>query len=126
LASRYRAYGMLSQSEEQIRQALELRPQYQDLRLHLAEILFERSRIAESGQLVDEIIRHRPQYDAAHLLRARIDRERGDWQRARQALSRVQRGAAAVQARTLARGLHENVQSARLEGRPSASPRTDV
>ena len=125
LASRYRAYGMLSQAEEQIRQALDLRPEYQDLQLHLAEILFERSLLGESGQLVDEILRHRPQYDAAHLLRARIDKERGDWQGARTALSRVRRGAAAIQARTLARGLYENGHAERVQPEVSAPPRTD-
>jgi Tfp pilus assembly protein PilF len=126
LALRYRAYGMLSQAEEQIRNALELRPEYQDLRLHLAEILFERSMLVASGALVDEILQQRPQYDAAHLLRARIDKERGDWPQAREALSRVRRGAAAIQARTLARTLRENGKSAHPATRASSHPRTEA
>ena len=105
LAARYRSYGMLAESEEQMRGALQLRPDYCDLRLQLAEILFERSRLEESRNLVDSVLVQKPHYDAAHLLCARIDKEQGDWQAARAALSRVQRGAAAVQARSLARTL---------------------
>lgn len=117
LALRYRSYGMLAEAEAQTRQALRLRPEYQDVRLHLAELLFEQSELHESAQLVEEILRHRPRYDAAHLLRARIQKECGDWQAAREALSHVQRGTAAIQARTLARGLHRGQTS---------SPRTEA
>ena len=105
LATRYRAYGMLAEAEEQMRSALQLRPDYCDLRLQLAEILFERSHLEESRNLVDSVLVQKPHYDAAHLLRARIDREQGQWQAAREALSRVQNGGAAVQARSLARTL---------------------
>ncbi len=103
LAARYRAYGMLAESEEQTRCALHLRPDYCDLRLLLAEILFERSRLQESSRIVESVLLQKPHYDAAHLLQARIDQERGHWQAAREALTRVKHGAAAVQARSLER-----------------------
>jgi tetratricopeptide (TPR) repeat protein len=125
LAARYRAYGMLEESEEQTRQALRLRPDYQDLRLQLAELLFERSHLQESAVLVDEILQQRPHYDAAHLLRARIQKERGDLLEARRTLSLVRRGAAAVQARTLERGLPP--RSGSSNGTPSPpAPRTEA
>jgi tetratricopeptide (TPR) repeat protein len=118
LALRYRAYGMLEAAEEQTRQALRLRPEYQDLQLRLAELLFERSQLQESARLVEEILHQRPHYDAAHLLRARIQKEQGELQAARRTLSQVRRGTAAVQARTLARGL----QTRETPGHDLASP----
>lgn len=125
LAMRYRGYGMLREAEEQTRQALHLRPDYQDLRLQLAELLFERSLLRESAELVEEILHKRPRYDAAHLLRARIQKEQGEVQQARHSLSRVQRGAAAVQARTLARSLHTRASSGN-GSRSSPPPRTEA
>ena len=105
LAARYRAYGMLAEAEEQTRSALRLRPDYCDIRLQLAELLFERSFLQDSSRIVESVLLQKPHYDAAHLLRARIDKEQGHWQAAREALSRVRRGGAAVQARSLARTL---------------------
>lgn len=121
LARRYRGYGMLQEAEEELRAALRLRPRYADVQLEMAQVLFERAKLDESAACVDDLLRARPQYDAAHLLSGQIARQRGQLGVAREAWQRVRRGAAAVQARAFLEGLQAEMELDRV--RPPATRR---
>ena len=118
LAEQYRNYGLLSDAEEELRKALSLRPEYCDLRVQLAQVLFERSKLAESATHLDAVLQLRPHYDAALLLRGRIQQERGDFEAARETWMQVRDGSHAIQARALMDRLRGRRPAARLERDP--------
>lgn len=99
LAERYRSYGLLPEAEAELRAALRLRPAYGDLRLELVRVLFERSKLEEAANEVETLLLQRPGFEAAELLRGRIEWARGRTDAARDAWNRVRHGAEAAQAR---------------------------
>ncbi len=99
LAERYRSYGLLEEAEDELRRALRLRPEYRDVRLTLARLLFERSRLDEAAEQLERVLQQHGNYDEAQLLRGRIELERGHPDAARGAWQQVRVGTAAVQAR---------------------------
>lgn len=99
LADRYRSYGLLDEAEAQLRTALQLRPAYGDLRLALARILFERAKLEDAAREAETLLRQRPHFEAAHLLRGRIEWALGRADAAREAWNHVRHGPAAAQAR---------------------------
>ncbi|NUQ93877.1 MAG: tetratricopeptide repeat protein [Gemmatimonadaceae bacterium] len=69
LAADYRAAGALDEAIAQYERALELRPGYADIRLALARALTERGRHGDAGRQLDEVLRVRPEWLDAMLLR---------------------------------------------------------
>lgn len=69
LAFDYRAAGALDESVAQYERALQLRPGYADVRLALARALTERGRHREAAEQLDEVLRIRPDWLDAMLLR---------------------------------------------------------
>ena len=99
LADRYRAYGLVDEAEDELRRALRLRPEYRDVRLALARLLYERSKLDEAAEQLDRVLQQHQNYDQAQLLRGQIELGRGRPAAARAAWQRVRVGTAAVQAR---------------------------
>jgi tetratricopeptide (TPR) repeat protein len=65
----YRAAGALAEAIEQYRRALALRPAFEDIRLALGRALVEAGRHPEASQELDEVLRSRPNWLDAMLLR---------------------------------------------------------
>lgn len=65
----YRAAGSLDRAIEQYRRALELRPTFGDIRIALARALIESGRHVEAAADLDEVLRTRPTWLDAMLLR---------------------------------------------------------
>jgi tetratricopeptide (TPR) repeat protein len=63
---------------EQYRRALELRPQFNDIRLALGKALIEHGRFAESAAVLDEVLQVRPSWLDAMLLRGLAAYLQGD------------------------------------------------
>ena len=78
LAADYRAAGALDEAIAQFERALELRPGYADVRLALARALTERGRHAEASRELDEVLRGRPEWLDAMLLRGLTAYLQGD------------------------------------------------
>jgi tetratricopeptide (TPR) repeat protein len=78
LAADYRAAGALDEAIVQFERALELRPGYADVRLALARALTERGRHAEASRELDEVLRGRPEWLDAMLLRGLTAYLQGD------------------------------------------------
>lgn len=69
LAHEYRAAGAHDEAIAQFERALELRPGFADIRLALARTLVERGRYADAAGALDEVLRVRPEWLDAMLLR---------------------------------------------------------
>jgi tetratricopeptide (TPR) repeat protein len=78
LAAEYRAAGALDEAIAQFERALELRPGYADVRLAMARALTERGRHAEASRELDEVLRGRPEWLDAMLLRGLTAYLQGD------------------------------------------------
>jgi tetratricopeptide (TPR) repeat protein len=78
LANEYRAAGALDEAIAQFERALELRPGYADVRLAMARALTERGRHAEASRELDEVLRGRPEWLDAMLLRGLTAYLQGD------------------------------------------------
>ena len=78
LAGEYRAAGALDEAIAQFERALELRPGYADVRLAMARALTERGRHAEASRELDEVLRGRPEWLDAMLLRGLTAYLQGD------------------------------------------------
>jgi tetratricopeptide (TPR) repeat protein len=78
MASEYRAAGALDEAIAQFERALELRPGYADVRLAMARALTERGRHAEASRELDEVLRGRPEWLDAMLLRGLTAYLQGD------------------------------------------------
>ena len=74
----YRAAGSLDHAIEQYRRALELRPQFNDIRLALGRALVEHGRHGEAAEVLDEVLRVRPSWLDAMLLRGLAAYLQGD------------------------------------------------
>jgi tetratricopeptide (TPR) repeat protein len=74
----YRAAGSLDRAIEQYRRALELRPQFNDVRLALGRALVEHGRHSEAAEALDEVLRVRPSWLDAMLLRGMVAYLQGD------------------------------------------------
>jgi tetratricopeptide (TPR) repeat protein len=74
----YRAAGSLDRAIEQYRRALELRPQFNDIRLALGRSLVEAGRHDEAATVLDEVLRVRPTWLDAMLLRGLAAYLQGD------------------------------------------------
>ena len=82
LGHEYRAAGALDEAIAQYERALELRPGFSDIRLSLARALLERGRFAEAAQALDLVLRARPDWLDAMLLRGLAAYLDGDLARA--------------------------------------------
>ena len=69
LAQEYRAAGALDEAITQYERALTLRPGFADIRLALARALLERGRTADAAAALDDVLRIRPDWLDAMLLR---------------------------------------------------------
>ena len=78
LGHAYREAGALDLAVEQYRRALELRPQFNDVRLALSRALIEFGRPDEAGTVLDEVLRVRPTWLDAMLLRGLAAYLQGD------------------------------------------------
>lgn len=78
MAGEYRAAGALDEAIAQYERALELRPGYADVRLALARAMTERGRHAEASRELDEVLRARPEWLDAMLLRGLTAYLQGD------------------------------------------------
>lgn len=74
----YRAAGSLDRAIEQYRRALELRPQFNDVRLALGRALVESGRHGEAAVVLDEVLQRRPSWLDAMLLRGMVAYLQGD------------------------------------------------
>lgn len=74
----YRAAGNLDRAIEQYRQALELRPHFNDIRLALGRALVEQGRFEEAGTVLDDVLQDRPSWLDAMLLRGLAAYLQGD------------------------------------------------
>ena len=89
LGDEYRAAGALEEAIGQYRRALHLRPGFADIRLSLARALLERGHHEESAATLDDVLRIRPEWLDALLLRGlaaylsgRLDDADAAWTRA--------------------------------------------
>lgn len=78
MAGEYRAAGALDEAIAQYERALELRPGYADVRLAMSRALTERGRHAEASRELDEVLRARPEWLDAMLLRGLTAYLQGD------------------------------------------------
>ena len=78
LAGEYRAAGALDEAIAQYERALQLRPGYADIRLALARALTERGGHEDAGRQLDEVLRVRPEWLDAMLLRGLTAYLQGD------------------------------------------------
>ena len=78
MAGEYRAAGALDEAIAQFERALELRPGFADIRLALARALTERGRHADASRELDEVLRSRPEWLDAMLLRGLTAYLQGD------------------------------------------------
>lgn len=78
MAMEYRAAGALDEAIAQYERALELRPGYADIRLAMARALTERGRHGEASRELDEVLRARPEWLDAMLLRGLTAYLQGD------------------------------------------------
>ncbi|HKO15989.1 MAG TPA: tetratricopeptide repeat protein [Gemmatimonadaceae bacterium] len=69
LGDDYRAAGALDRAIAEYRRALDLRPLFYDIRLALSRALLEHGRPAEAAEVLDEVLRRRPGWLDAMLLR---------------------------------------------------------
>ncbi len=69
LADEYRAAGALTEAIAEYERALELRPQFSDIRLALGRALLEHGDNEAAGRTLDEVLRQRPNWLDAMLLR---------------------------------------------------------
>jgi tetratricopeptide (TPR) repeat protein len=69
LANEYRDAGALDEAIGQYRRALELRPNFADIRVHLARALIERGQHAAAAAELDKVLARRPDLLDAMLLR---------------------------------------------------------
>lgn len=69
LGHEYRAAGALDEAIAQFERALSLRPGFSDIRLSLARAFIERGRHADAAAALDEVLRARPEWLDAMLLR---------------------------------------------------------
>jgi tetratricopeptide (TPR) repeat protein len=74
----YRAAGTVDLAIEQYRRALEIRPQFNDVRLALGRALVEHGRHGEAAVVLDEVLRVRPSWLDAMLLRGLVAYLQGD------------------------------------------------
>ena len=74
----YRAAGALELAIEQYRRALDLRPQFNDIRLALGRALVEVGSHAEAVDVLDEVLKVRPSWLDAMLLRGLAAYLQGD------------------------------------------------
>jgi tetratricopeptide (TPR) repeat protein len=74
----YRAAGSLDRAIEQYQRALELRPQFNDVRLALGRALVEAGRHRDAAAVLDEVLRLRPTWLDAMLLRGLAAYLQGD------------------------------------------------
>jgi tetratricopeptide (TPR) repeat protein len=74
----YRAAGALDLAIEQYRRALELRPHFNDIRLALGRALVEYGRHGEAAAVLDDVLRARPSWLDAMLLRGLAAYLQGD------------------------------------------------
>jgi tetratricopeptide (TPR) repeat protein len=78
LGHAYREAGSLERAIEQFRRALELRPEFNDVRLALGRALIEDSQPADAAQVLDAVLRIRPTWLDAMLLRGLAAYLQGD------------------------------------------------
>jgi tetratricopeptide (TPR) repeat protein len=78
LGHEYRAAGGLDEAIAQYERALTLRPGFADIRLSLARALLERGRTAEAADALDQVLRARPEWLDAMLLRGLTAYLQGD------------------------------------------------
>lgn len=78
LGHAYREADSLDLAIEQYRRALDLRPSYNDVRLALSRALIESGQPAEAGTVLDEVLRTRPTWLDAMLLRGLAAYLQGD------------------------------------------------
>jgi tetratricopeptide (TPR) repeat protein len=78
LGHAYREAGSLERAIEQYRRALELRPEFNDIRLALGRALIEHSRPGEAAEALDAVLRVRPTWLDAMLLRGLAAYLQGD------------------------------------------------
>ena len=69
LGRAYREAGALDRAIEQFRQALELRPRFNDIRLDLSKALIDHGQPSEAAAVLDDVLNDRPTWLAAMLLR---------------------------------------------------------
>lgn len=69
LGEEYRAAGALDRAIEEYRRALDLRPLFYDIRLALGRVLLEHGRPGEAIEVLEEVLRRRPGWLDAMLLR---------------------------------------------------------
>jgi tetratricopeptide (TPR) repeat protein len=74
----YRAAGALDLAIDQYRRALEIRPHFNDVRLALGRALVEHGRHTEAAAVLDEVLRVRPGWLDAMLLRGLVAYLQGD------------------------------------------------
>jgi len=74
----YRAAGSLDRAIEQYRRALELRPHFADVRLALGRALLEHGQATDAAGVLDEVLRARPAWLDAMLLRGLAAYLQGD------------------------------------------------
>lgn len=112
LAQRYRDCGLAEEAESELRRALRLRPEYRDVRLLLARLLFEHGKLEQAAEQLDRVLQQHRNYDQAQLLLGRVELERGRPDAARAAWQQVRVGTAAVQARAWLERLGRSAQAA--------------
>jgi len=78
LGNAYREAGSIERAIEQYRQALELRPHFNDIRLALGRSLVEYGRYEEAGAVLDQVLLDRPSWLHAMLLRGLAAYLQGD------------------------------------------------
>jgi tetratricopeptide (TPR) repeat protein len=74
----YRAAGTLDRAIEQYQRALELRPNFADIRLALGRALLENGRYEEAAEVLERVLRARPSWLDAMLLRGLAAYLQGD------------------------------------------------
>jgi len=74
----YRAAGSLEKAVEQYKRAMELRPQFNDIKLALGRALVEQGRHGDAIAVLDEVLRARPSWLDAMLLRGLAAYLQGD------------------------------------------------
>ena len=78
LGNDYRVAGSLERAIDEYRRALELRPRFHDIRLALGRTLIDANRFAEAAAVLDEVLRARPSWLDAMLLRGLAAYLQGD------------------------------------------------
>jgi Tfp pilus assembly protein PilF len=89
LATAYQEAGLVAEGMHELRKAILLCPDFSDLRLRLARLYIEHRDLRAARMELEEAIRHRPKYAAAHVALGLVHFEAGhtaeavaEWERA--------------------------------------------